>query len=115
MWHTPAPSAIIDSRQHLLAYLDQVECDEDLVDRDQLGPLFSIEGGFRLLAREGVAPVRGLVAPVGPDGVGVEESDTLEADQWCVLGDDVVPVPEPATASGVNASASLGRGLIFGG
>ncbi len=46
MRHTPAPAALIDPRDHLLADLDEIERDQDFVDRDQFGAILAIEIGL---------------------------------------------------------------------
>ena len=56
--------------------------------------------------------MRRFFAAVGPDGVGVEEADALESEEWSVLGDDVIPVPEPTAAPGVIAGSAGIRGGI---
>ena len=118
--HFPAPALGIDPGHHLLADLDQIERDQDLVECDQLGAVFSIEGGFGLLRGECISAVRRFIATIGPDGVGVEQADALEPDQRRELGDDAVPVPEPAATAGIFArpdrfgfaSGNLGVGIV---
>src|SRR5690606_10007885 len=111
--HAPLASLLVGAQHHLLADLDQVERHQDLVDGDQLGAVLAVEGSLALLRRKGVAPVRGFLAPVGPDGVRAEQPDALEADERRVLGDDAVPVPEPPSPAGVVAGAGgVGRGLV---
>jgi hypothetical protein len=96
---------LVDAREHLLADLQQVERHQQLVDGDQLGAFLAVEVGLGLLAGKGVAAMWRLVAPVSPDRIGVQEADALEADQRRVLGNDAVPVPEPAAPPGVRAGA----------
>ncbi len=43
---TPAPAALIDPWDHLLADFDEIERNQDLVDRDQFGAILAIEIGL---------------------------------------------------------------------
>src|SRR5262249_11600196 len=104
----PPPPLLVDAENHLFADLDEVEGDEDLVNGDQFGAVLAIEVGLALLGGEGVATVGRLLPAVGPDRVGVEETDALETDQGGVLGDDAVPVPEPTAAANVVAAPGGG-------
>jgi hypothetical protein len=47
--HPPAAPLLVGAENHLFANLDQVERDQDLVDRDQLGPVLAVEVGLALL------------------------------------------------------------------
>jgi hypothetical protein len=52
-----------------------------------------------------------MLPTVGPDGIGIEQTDPLETDQGRELRDDGVPVPEPTTPTNVVAAA---LGLLIG-
>ena len=100
---------LVDAQDHLLADFEQVERDQDPVDRDQFGPVRSGEGGLGLQAREGVAAVGRMLAAVGPDDVRGDQADAGVLEQRLVLGVELVPVPEPAALAGVLAGSDLGE------
>ena len=108
--HAPAPVAVVLPEDHLLVDLDQVERDEDLVEGDQFLAPLAIELPLGVLRREGVSLMRRSLAPVGPDGVGVEQANALEAEQRRVLRDERVPVPVPAAMADILAGGG-GRAL----
>ena len=105
--HPPLVALRIDPEHHLLADLDQVERDQDPVDRHQFGPVGARKGRLGLQAGEGIAAIRRMLAPIGPDDVRGDQADAGVLEQRLVLGVELVPVPEPAALAGVLAGADL--------